>query len=117
MATQTKPDMTTPFDPAQWMQVQLIDADCIRLSHDFGFCHLTPGEVMQLIAHLGNAVANAGNVRNQFSVEPHGDGYAIYTGRDDTNHGSNLGHLSECSDWLPKHIERALNAATRTSAK
>jgi hypothetical protein len=28
-----------------------------------------------------------------------------------------LGHLSECSDWLPKHIERALNAATRTSAK
>jgi hypothetical protein len=56
MATMSKPDMTTPFDPAQWMQVQVIDADCIRLSNDFGFCDLTPDEVMQLITHLGNAV-------------------------------------------------------------
>jgi len=57
MATMSKPDMTTPFDPAQWMQVEVINADCIRLTHQFGFCHLTPDEVLLLIAHLGNAVA------------------------------------------------------------
>jgi hypothetical protein len=60
MATQTKPDMTTPFDPAQWMQVQVIDADCIALSFDFGYCHLTPREVLQLIDSLKSAVEDAG---------------------------------------------------------
>jgi hypothetical protein len=57
MATMSKPDMTTPFDPAQLMQIEVINADCIRLTHDFGFCHLTPNELMRLIANLGNALA------------------------------------------------------------
>lgn len=44
-----------------------------------------------------------------FSVEPHGNGYAIYRGRSMDHHGANLGHLTECSPELPKLIEQALN--------
>ena len=45
-----------------------------------------------------------------YSVEPHGDGWAIYHGRDMQHHGLNLGQLTECRAHRAKHIERALNA-------
>jgi hypothetical protein len=45
----------------------------------------------------------------RYSVEPHGNGHAIYQGRDAAHHGLNLGYLTECSTELPALIERALN--------
>jgi len=45
----------------------------------------------------------------RYSVEPHGDGYAIYSGRSVFKHGHNLGQLTRCEPWLPQIIERALN--------
>ena len=30
-----------------------------------------------------------------WTIEPHGDGYALYSGRDDMHHGMNLVYLSE----------------------
>lgn len=47
----------------------------------------------------------------RYTVERHGDGWAIYSGRDATHHGLNLGHLTECSADLATQIESALNAA------
>lgn len=39
-----------------WMGIDVIDENCIRLSHDLGWCHMTPEEVAVLIARLGEAV-------------------------------------------------------------
>lgn len=50
-----------------------------------------------------------------YTVEPHGNGYAIYKGRDKAHHGSNLGLLSECEDGLPQLIESALNNSSESS--
>lgn len=50
-----------------------------------------------------------------YTVEPHGNGYAIYKGRDSKHHGFNLGHLSECEDGLPQLIESALNNSSESS--
>lgn len=44
-----------------------------------------------------------------YTVERHGNGWAVYRGRDHQHHGWNLGHLTECSDDLPAMIERGLN--------
>lgn len=45
-----------------------------------------------------------------YTVEPHGKGWAIYRGRDDQHHGFNLGQLTESTPELAALIERALNA-------
>lgn len=52
----------------------------------------------------------------EYSVEPHGNGYAIYQGRDQFHHGLNLAHLTECTPEFSKRIESALNA-TREPVK
>ena len=46
----------------------------------------------------------------EYSVEPHGNGYAIYQGRDQFHHGLNLAHLTECTPEFSKRVEPALNA-------
>ena len=52
-------------------------------------------------------------VARDWSVERHGNGWAIYRGRNESHHGWNLGQLTECDSRLPIVIERALNAADR----
>lgn len=47
---------------------------------------------------------------NKYSIRPHGDGYAIYRGRDLHHHGYNIGHLTEVTQITIKLIEDALNA-------
>lgn len=49
-----------------------------------------------------------------YTVEPHGNGYAIYQGRDNMHHGFNLAHLTECTKEFASKIETALNAANGT---
>ena len=49
------------------------------------------------------------NMENKYSIEPHGDGYAIYYGRCMHRHGYNLAHLTECEEKFIKIIEEALN--------
>lgn len=49
----------------------------------------------------------------KYSVEKHGNGYAIYSGRDNEHHGLNLAFISEISkgaEHIPKMIEAALNS-------
>lgn len=46
----------------------------------------------------------------RYTIEPHGDGYAIYLGRDMFHHGLNLAHLSEVTPDFRKFIEDSLNA-------
>jgi hypothetical protein len=48
----------------------------------------------------------------RYTVERHGNGWAIYRGRDVMHHGWNLGQLSECSEDTVRLVEGALNAAT-----
>lgn len=48
-------------------------------------------------------------MNKKYSVEPHGDGYAIYLGRNKHLHGLNLGQLSGCDEELAKLIEDSLN--------
>jgi hypothetical protein len=45
-----------------------------------------------------------------FSIEPHGDGFAIYQGRDMFHHGLNLGHLTETDVATTQMLEGVLNA-------
>lgn len=42
-----------------WMGIDVIDENCIRLSHDLGWCHMTPDEVIVLTARLAEAVVTA----------------------------------------------------------
>lgn len=46
----------------------------------------------------------------RYSIEPHGDGYALYSGRDDMHHGFNLARITETTPDVLKRIEQALNA-------
>ena len=45
----------------------------------------------------------------KYSIEPHGDGYALYFGRTPFHHGANLAHLTEISQETIRKIEDALN--------
>jgi len=56
----------------------------------------------------------------KFSIEPHGDGYALYFGRCNHRHGLNLLHITELSynagdilkkieNSLNKHIDEVIN--------
>lgn len=51
----------------------------------------------------------------RYTVERHGSGWAIYTGRDLHHHGLNWGQLSECDEALAKRIQLALNAWARSA--
>lgn len=46
---------------------------------------------------------------DKYSIEPHGDGYAIYYGRCLHRHGYNLAHLTGCEEKFIQIIENALN--------
>ena len=56
-------------------------------------------------------------VSSLYSIEPHGDGYAIYCGRDWQHHGMNIGHLTEVTPAAIKLIETALNQKTGQAEK
>lgn len=48
--------------------------------------------------------------KNRYSIEPHGNGHAIYWGRCMHRHGANIGHLTECNRKdLIEYFEKALN--------
>lgn len=51
-----------------------------------------------------------------YTVERHGNGWAIYLGRDRQHHGANLGQLTECGPELAAQIQAALNAAPQPQA-
>lgn len=53
----------------------------------------------------------------RYTVQPHGNGFAIYRGRDHAHHGMNLGSLTECSPDLAQLLERALNALDEQEAR
>lgn len=52
-------------------------------------------------------------VTRKYSIEPHGNGYAIYYGRTLYHHGANIGHLTEVTPATIKLIQDALNAPPR----
>jgi hypothetical protein len=45
-----------------------------------------------------------------YSIDPHGDGYAIYRGRNKFHHGFNIGHLTEVTPDTVTLIEDSLNS-------
>ena len=48
--------------------------------------------------------------KDRYSIEPHGDGYAIYWGRCQHRHGANIAHLTECNRKdLIEYFEKSLN--------
>lgn len=59
-------------------------------------------------------VPSAWSKGTRYKVEPHGDGYAIYRGRDQSHHGLNLAHITECTNEFAERIEAALNGAHPT---
>lgn len=52
---------------------------------------------------------------SRHTVERHGSGWAIYTGRNASHHGLNWGQLSECNEGLAKRVELGLNLAAEFS--
>jgi hypothetical protein len=47
---------------------------------------------------------------DKFTIEPHGDGYALYFGRSNTRHGYNLIYLNDPAfNCDLRHIEHLLN--------
>lgn len=48
---------------------------------------------------------------SNYTIEPHGDAYALYFGRCNHRHGYNIARISECDYRLfePKELERLLN--------
>lgn len=50
---------------------------------------------------------------NKYTIEHHGDGYALYYGRCDHRHGYNLAYLTETAwNFEPRHLENMLNLGT-----
>lgn len=50
--------------------------------------------------------------KDEYSIEPHGDAYALYFGRCNHKHGYNLAKISDCSHNCElEEIERLLNRA------
>ena len=47
--------------------------------------------------------------KDRYSIEQHGNGYALYFGRCQHRHGYNLAHITETSPDVIKRIETALN--------
>lgn len=45
----------------------------------------------------------------KYTIEPHGDGYALYYGRTPFHHGANLGHLTEINQKTIDLICKGLN--------
>jgi hypothetical protein len=85
-------------------------------SHIFGFpnCYGEPG----YISYISNSEViipedSAEVFDKKFSIEKHGDGYALYKGRSSISHGLNLCHLSDFDhngEETRKFIESALNS-------
>jgi hypothetical protein len=47
---------------------------------------------------------------NKYTIEPHGDGYALYYGRCNHRHGYNLVNMVEPAfNFDPNHIEKIIN--------
>lgn len=50
----------------------------------------------------------------EYSIEPHGDSYALYFGRCSHQHGYNLARISDCSHNCElEEIERLLNRSDK----
>lgn len=50
----------------------------------------------------------------KYTIEPHGDGYALYWGRTPFHHGYNLAHLTEIDQRTIDMIYTALNEVYKT---
>jgi hypothetical protein len=47
---------------------------------------------------------------NKYTIEPHGEGYALYYGRCNHRHGYNLVNMVEPAfNFEPRHIEKLIN--------
>ena len=67
---------------------------------------------MKNINEPWDAIAFHNDPKNwKYSIEPHGDGYALYYGRTPFHHGYNLAHLTEISPETINKIVHALNKA------
>lgn len=53
--------------------------------------------------------------RPQYSVERSGEGWVIFTGRDEEHNGTPLGRLHDCSEGIPEMLEKALNLYSRST--
>jgi hypothetical protein len=54
----------------------------------------------------------------KFTIEPHGDGYALYYSRCNHMHGYNLANIIEPAwNFDPKHIEKLINLGAAEYAK
>jgi hypothetical protein len=54
----------------------------------------------------------------QYTIEPHGEGYALYYGRCVHRHGYNLVNMVEPAwNFEPKHIEKLINLGAAEYAK
>lgn len=50
----------------------------------------------------------------KFTIEPHGDGYALYYGRCNHRHGYNLVNMVEPAfNFDPDHIEKLINLGNK----
>jgi len=50
------------------------------------------------------------NCKDQYTIEPHGDGYALYYARCVHRHGYNLVNMTEPAfNFDPAHIEKLIN--------
>lgn len=57
-----------------------------------------------------NALFEECKCENKYSIEPHGDGYALYYGRCNHRHGYNLINMVEPAfNFDPDHIEKMIN--------
>lgn len=96
-----------PIVVGRWMQEQDI------LDGYFG--SKTAGE--KLKQSMAKELAKA---RMEYSVEAHGNGYAIYVGRDMGHHGYNVAHLTEIdpkATTLLADIEMGLNLVAELRAR
>lgn len=54
----------------------------------------------------------------RYTIEPHGDGYALYYGRCNHRHGYNLINMVEPAfNFDPRHIEKLINLGSKEYSK
>lgn len=76
------------------------------------FSGQTFSEVNELLHDLGVAIRESTAhepCAGPYCIEPHGDGFALYRGRDQSHHGWNLARITETTPDVLRLIEGALN--------
>lgn len=99
--------------PAPALSEDIIMTALSALTSEQEYKELRAPAISALVALRAALASERAKREGVYSIEPHGDAWVLYVGRDSMHHGANLCRLSEFDargEETRSHIVRALNA-------